>query len=88
MAYYIGKFAISPRMGSCYCLLESREIGELCFIVFRHIYLNNENLKCRLAAVATASAGDNPRPTTHRMLICREEVPEEKMEILKWKRVE
>ena len=80
---YTGKFAISPRMGSCYCLLESQEIGELCFIVFRHIYLNNENLKCRLAAVATASAGDNPRPTTHRMLICREEVPEEKLEILK-----
>lgn len=80
---YSGKLAISPRMSSCYCLLENPKIGELCFVVFRHMYLNNESLKCRLAVVATASAGDNRRPTIHRMLISSRVVPDEKVDILK-----
>lgn len=70
-------------MGSCYCLLENEQIGELCFIVFRYLYLNNEKLKCRVGVVATASAGDNRRPTMHRMLICRGGISDEKLEILK-----
>lgn len=80
---YQGKLAISPRMSSCYCLLENKKIGELCFIVFRHLYLNNEDLRCRLAVVATASAGDNRRPTIHRMLISKKIISEEQLEILK-----
>ncbi len=80
---YTGKLAISPRMSSCYCLLENKRIGELCFVVFRHMYLNNESLKCRIAVAATASAGDNRRPTIHRILISSSIIPNEKMEILK-----
>lgn len=80
---YSGRLVISPRMSSCYCILENKRIGELCFIVFRHLYLNNESLKCRLAVAATASAGDNRRPTIHRILISQTEVSGETLEMLK-----
>ena len=80
---YDGELIISPRMGSCYCLLKNTTIGEICLLVFHHMYLNNENLKCRVAVVATASAGDNRRPTIHRMLISREEISTENLGLLR-----
>lgn len=80
---YKGELIISVRMGSCYCLLHNTDIGEICFLIFHHMYLNNEQLKCRLCTAATASAGDNRRPAIHRMLISRDQIPEEHLHLLK-----
>lgn len=80
---YRGELIISVRMGSCYCLLHNTDIGEICFLIFHHMYLNNEQLKCRLCTAATASAGDNRRPTIHRMLISRDPIPGEHLKLLK-----
>lgn len=54
---YRGKMIISLSMSACYCVLTEMEIGEICFIVFNHMFLFNEELACRMACVATVSSG-------------------------------
>lgn len=68
---YKGKMIISLSMSACYCILTEIEIGEICFIVFNHMFLFNEALACRMACVATVSSGGNKRPTMHRLLLSR-----------------
>lgn len=72
--HYTGELIISLSMSSCYCILVSEEIGEMCFLVFDHMFLFNENLVCRMACAITTSSGGNRRPTMHRLLICKEEL--------------
>lgn len=72
--HYTGKLAISLSMSSCYCTLVSEEIGEMCFLVFDHMFLFNEDLVCRVACALTTSSGGNRRPTMHRLLICKDEL--------------
>lgn len=69
--YYTGQMYISLSMASCYCILFSKDIGELCFFVFHHMFLLNANLVCRMACAVTTSSGENRRPTMHRLLISR-----------------
>lgn len=71
---YSGKLIISLSMGSCYCILVAKDIGEMCFLVFDHMFLFNEDLSCRLACAITTSAGGNKRPTMHRLLLCKDEL--------------
>lgn len=61
-------------MNAAYCTLFNKEIGEICYFVFRYTQINYEKLMCRLAIVITVSAGDNRLPTAHRMLLCRKEL--------------
>lgn len=72
--HYIGNLIISLTMSSCYCILTAKDIGEMCFFVFDHMFLFNEDLACRLACVITTSCGGNRRPTMHRLLLCRDKL--------------
>lgn len=72
--HYTGNMTISLSMSSCYCTLISEEIGEMCFLVFNHMFLFNEDLVCRMACALTTSSGGNRRPTMHRLLICKDEL--------------
>lgn len=74
---YEGTVVYSQSVGCCYCILASEAIGEMCFIMFRHFYLNNQPIDCRVATAMTASAGGSDRcPTIHRMLLSREIIDE------------
>lgn len=66
---YSGKMIISLSMSSCYCILVEKEIGEMCFLIFNHMFLFNQNLICRMGCALTTSSGGNKRPTMHRFLI-------------------
>lgn len=68
---YRGKMIISLSMSACYCVLTERKIGEVCFLVFNHMFLFHEELACRMACVSTVSSGGNKRPTMHRLLLSR-----------------
>ena len=81
--HYEGELIISVRMHACYCFLCNNEIGEICFLVFHHMYLNNEELLCRLATAVTVSAGDNRRPTMHRVLLSRRKLEKEELSVIR-----
>lgn len=68
---YNGNMIISVSMGTCYCILINEYIGEMCFILFNHMYLFHNDLECRMGVAITTSSGDNRRPTAHRILISR-----------------
>ena len=70
--HYSGNLVISLSMSVCYCILQSRELGEMCFLVFDHLFLFGEEMTCRMATVTTVSAGGNRRPAMHRLLISKE----------------
>ena len=71
---YTGNMIISPRQQACYCVVASDELGELNSIVFHHKYFHKDSLKVKMATVTTVSAGDEQRPTMHRMVICKQGV--------------
>lgn len=71
---YHGELIISLTMATAYCILTNEDIGEICFFQFHFIQINYEKLECRLAMVVTTCAGDNRRPTAHRMLISRKKL--------------
>lgn len=66
---YEGELLISLSMRCCYCILANSITGELCFLNFRHMYLFNQPLICRVAAALTTSSGESKYPTLHRALI-------------------
>jgi len=72
---YEGVLVHSTTVKCCYCILSSPVIGEMCFFMFRHFHLNNQDLQCRMAETLTASAGgEDKAPTIHRMLISRAQI--------------
>lgn len=75
--YYTGEFAISGPMQSAYCLLNNSQTDEQCCFIFHHFYILNNELKCRVAAAVTTSAGGNRRPTIHRIYISRDKLSAE-----------
>lgn len=74
---YEGEFRISLPMQSGYCILKNTKMGEQCFFIFHHWHIFSNDLLCRVAVVATTSAGSNRRPTLHRLYISRTELTEE-----------
>lgn len=66
---YEGELLISLSMRCCYCILANSVTGELCFLNFRHMYLFNQPLICRVAAALTTSSGESKFPTLHRAFI-------------------
>lgn len=66
---YEGELLISLSMRCCYCILANSVTGELCFLNFRHMYLFNQPLICRVAAALTTSSGESKLPTLHRAFI-------------------
>lgn len=66
---YHGELIISLAMGSCYCILISPEIGEICSLCFKHSFLFNQKLVCRVATVISTSSGTNRLPIMQRALL-------------------
>ncbi len=69
--YYSGELIISLTMGACYCLLTNTDIGEICFLNFKHMYLFNRNLECRVGTISSSSSGGNRLPVIQRILISK-----------------
>ncbi len=67
---YSGRMLISLQQQACYINLVSKRLGELCSVYFFHRFFSETSLKARLAVAVTISAGDDRRPTMHRVLIC------------------
>lgn len=80
---YEGDLIISPTMSAAYCTLINEEIGEISYVIFNYIPILYEELRCRVALVLTASAGANRMPTAHRMIISKDEISSEELELLK-----
>lgn len=71
MKFYSGELLISLTMGACYCLLTNTDIGEICFLNFRHMYLFNQDLECRVGTISSTSSGGNRLPVIQRFLISK-----------------
>lgn len=71
---YTGQVIISLPMSCVYCLLISTRHAEINFLTFRHMFILNEELICRLATLSTVSSGDSRRPCTLRLLLTRKEM--------------
>lgn len=69
--HYSGELIISLTMGACYCILTNPEIGEICFLNFRHMFIFNQNLECRVGTISSTSSGGNRLPVIQRILISR-----------------
>lgn len=79
---YQGKIIFSKVMYNCYCILKSDKLSEYVFLIFRHIYLNDAKLDCRMAEVLTVCAGESSYPTVHRLFFSREEISSEHQQII------
>lgn len=78
---YKGYAVISTTVKSLHCIMYSEEIGEYCFLMFRHFNLNYGKQDCRLAEVLTSSSANEDRqPTVLRMLLSREEIKKDDLE--------
>lgn len=80
---YWGDLIVSQNMRAFYCYLYSPEIGEICMLVFHHLYLSTASLKGAMACAITISAGANRRPTIHRVCISKDELKGETLECIK-----
>ncbi len=66
---YYGELIISLTMGTCYCILINPEIGEVCSLNFKHTFLFNQKLICRVGIIISTSSGTNKLPIMQRILI-------------------
>lgn len=80
---YEGNMVISLNMSACYLILRSEKNGEISFMTFRYMHMNEYELACRIALALTTSAGENRRPTAHRMLLTRKELSEKELDFLR-----
>lgn len=81
---YAGIMLISQKLDVCYCIVDNDDLGECNFIAFRYVRkLNNLKYLGGMAAVCTVSAGSDPFPTMHRMLISRKPISDNMMEVIR-----
>lgn len=81
--YYTGKFFINHHFDTCYIILCDNRWQEVCMLIapwFKPTIRQNRFLT---PLVLTTSAGENKRPTVHRMLISREYLEGELLELAK-----
>lgn len=80
---YEGNVVLSTSVQCIHCILKSKEIGEYCFIIFRHSHLNYDSLHCRIAEVlSTSSTLDKRYPTVHRMFFSNEKIKDEDLQLI------
>lgn len=72
--HYYGELIISLTMGACYCVMSNPDIGEICFINFRHMFIFNQNLECRVGTISSTSSGGNRLPVIQRILLSKNEL--------------
>lgn len=70
--YYTGELIISLTMGACYIVFVNPEIGEICYLNFKHMYLFNRELECRVGTISSSSSGGNRLPVIQRILISKQ----------------
>lgn len=80
---YEGELVISHTMHAAYCYLTSTTVGEICMLVFQHIFTSYSLVNTIMAAAITTASGANRRPTVHRMCISRTPVGDEMLEYVK-----
>ncbi len=79
---YEGNLIVCPSIQSVHCIMHLPE-GEFCFIIFRYSHLNNKKQLCRIAEVlSTSSAVDKRYPIVHRMLLCKEKILDEHLDVI------
>lgn len=77
---YVGYTVISSSVRNVYCILFGNDPGDFCFIAFRYMFLNKQDLYCRIAEVLSSSSGNEARrPTVLRMFISNTHIKEEHM---------
>lgn len=74
LKYYSGELIISLTMGTCYCILTNPDMGEICFLNFRHMFLYNSPMECRVGTMSTTSSGENRLPVIQRIIISRKQL--------------
>lgn len=80
---YTGTAVISSTVQNIHCTLKSDEIGEFCYIIFRHFHLNYALQDCHMAAVlSTSSTGRDRYPTLLRMFLSREQISAEHLRLV------
>lgn len=80
---YEGSFILSTSVHCIHCILKSKEVGEYCFIVFRHSHVNYDSLDCRMAEVlSTSSTVDKRYPTVLRMFLSNQKISDEDLRII------
>ena len=80
---YMGYAAITAYGTALSCNMYSDELDEFCFLMFRLFKINFGAQDFRIAEVlSTSSASETRRPTTHRMLLSREELRNEDLQAI------
>lgn len=80
---YSGKFFINHHFDTCYIILCDSRWQEVCMLIAPWFKPTIRQNKFLTPLVLTTSAGENKRPTVHRMLISRDELKGEIFELAK-----
>lgn len=80
---YEGYAIISTSVSNLYCILKSEDIGEYCFLIFRHFHFNYELQDCHLAELLSTSSATKERyPTVLRVFLSKEQIKAEHIPLL------
>lgn len=80
---YEGHAIISTSVSNLYCILKSEDIGEYCFLIFRHFHFNYELQDCHLAELLSTSSATKERyPTVLRIFLSKEKIKTEHIPLL------
>ena len=80
---YEGYAIISTSVSNLYCILKSEDIGEYCFLIFRHFHFNYELQDCHLAELLSTSSATKERyPTVLRIFLSKEKIKTEHIPLL------
>lgn len=80
---YTGELVVSHTTHAAYCCLMNTTVGEMCMLIFQHIFTANSLVSTIMAAAVTTASGANRRPTVHRMCLSRKPVDEIMLEYVK-----
>jgi hypothetical protein len=72
---YTGRMVISKQQNACYCTVGNASLSEICsFVFYYRRFHEKDSFKVRLGVATTVSAGDEHRPTCHRVILCKQGV--------------
>ena len=79
---YSGQMIVSHSLNCAYLTLYEPNLGDFGSMVFRHRRFRLGELQVRLGLALTCSAGDFNQPTAHYILLSREKISEEKIDLI------
>lgn len=80
---YEGRMILTTLLSGAYIVLRNDSIGELCFMTMRHRTFTVKQVACRMALCLTIGAGENKLPTVHRMLLSRNKLLDEQIQMMR-----